>query len=91
MKIDEHALDRAQAMRVPMALVRAAARHSKDAKSVAVCVSVAPFRVRDREQWQESNVIAAIVRNDRLVTFLATRKAQVHEKHLAVDVVVWAE
>jgi hypothetical protein len=87
--VHEHALQRAKVLQVPMSLVRAAARCA-DGTDVAVCMGVTPFMARDREQWVESDVLAAIVRQGVLVTILATRKGQVNKSHLRVERIVWA-
>ncbi len=43
----------------------------------------------DREQWAPSDVLAAIVRNGRIVTVMATRKGQANPGHLRVERIEW--
>jgi hypothetical protein len=74
-------------------IVAALRRHleqaTPDGDAAVCCAATQKACLSDREQWAESDVVAAIVRNSKVVTVMATRKGQVTPDHLRVKRIEW--
>jgi hypothetical protein len=85
-----HARDRLMSLPCSREAKIAALECALSVQEGAVCKGVRGTFDNARDQWAQSDVLALIVRNGRIVSAFLTRKGQVNTAHLRVERIVWA-